>query len=247
MTRYNTDFNNPALPSGASLASRIAAMPGLRSWWRVGADNTLVSGAISNINPRAGASSVALAQGTADRRPVYTEGAFGTYPGADFDGVNDVLVAGSLPYTKGGTFTWGAILEADAVAAAQYFMALFETVGQSSTLFVNSSGHPTFQHGNGTVTIAQDMRAQKLLLLASSNGTQIKLRVNGVDATPAATNNAQSASFLTIGASNTLGTLLPASCRISDVFVWQSDVLSFPNSIDIVEAYARRAYGVEIA
>lgn len=248
MIIIDTVFNNPNLPSTKPFAEQIAESTGLRSWFQVDESKvTVVDGAISTIAKKAGSSAVTLGpQGTASKRPLYTPGVFsGQYPAAVFDGSNDNLIVSSSPYTADGIFSWCVIGKLASVTD-QMVAGTFSGANTGTWMRV-ASGAYQFQHGNGVAVAAAGlMNGDEFIMIGSSNTTTVKGRVNGIDATPSATNNVIGGNILTLGAGN-FGPDLPSNFSLAECLVWQADILQNAALVKVLESYASQVYGVTLA
>lgn len=241
-----TKFNNPALPIGLSLTEQIKALPYLRSWWQVNSEKvTLVSGAISQIDPKAGGSGAYLNNGTADARPTFDVDGVGVYPSAAFDGVNDQLVASAIPYVQTGDFSWIFMGSVSAMAADQHLASLWSSGANGTRMRVTPAAQATFAHGSGFASAGTVVWDQPNLIIGSSSSGTIRAYCNGQESSPIASDNNNSAATLRLGVANA-GAVQPATMGMSDFLIFQTDVLVQPTWMTIFEAYGKQFYNVPI-
>lgn len=214
---------------------------------------TVASDEVTNLAQLAGAAGLPLYPASSGQRPTVTPAYFDSrFPAVSFDGATDTLRTASLPYTKDGSFSWVAIGTMLSDSADSHIAGVFSTSGLSTVLRLNgTTSTVVFQHGNGTCSLAASVAGgwfgSPLLIIGTSDTTTLKLRVNGTLATPAATNNAQTATTFVVGSANTSG-LQGAPWQMAEMMIFQEDIL-VAEAADFVETlslYARVAYEVNV-
>jgi hypothetical protein len=242
------------LPLATPYAATIAARASLRSWWRVQADKLeLADASVTGLAQIAGTAGLSLTPPSVDQRPVLDADFFvGRYPAIVFDGATDCLTTSAFPYVKTDAFSWAAILDMASDGSDSHIAAIFATTGTSTTLRLNgTSSTAVFLHGNGARSIAAPVSGghfgEKLLIVATSSTTEINLRVNDSVSGAGPTNNAQTAGNpFTIGAARETG-FQAGPMRLAEFMVFQEDLSGDAEFNAVLNAYARRNYGVAVS
>lgn len=247
MITIETEFTNPSLPSALPFAQQIAALSFLRTWWQIDASRVaLESGAITSVSAKAGASPASLAPPGAGNRPLFEVDAIGSgYPVAAFDGVDDQLVASSIPYTQTGNFSWIFIGKISPAAVDQHIASLWSSGANGSRLRATSAAAATFAHGSGFASVPGIVWDQPNLIIGSSKQTSVRVYCNGQVSSAVASDNVNSAGGLRLGAANS-GGLQPATMDMAEFLIFQTDVLDQADWMSLFEAYASTVYGVTI-
>ncbi len=242
--KLSTSFNNPALPLATPLGQQILGFSSLYSWAQADAATTAISSGTSIasfVDRRPGA--VGWAQPAAGRQAALTPAQIGGYAAAVFDGVDDHYSHPDPDFDFTQPFTIIALLNGSAAGGADMqVMSRFNDLANRTYVNIRPSS-VDFLHGSGMATLPY-ARGTWGLVIAASNQTQLKMRINGVSAAPAATNNAAGTNQWSLGSLYDGTIQQPFRGAIADVLVFSEDIIANAARLSLVEKYFVNTYGL---
>lgn len=226
--KSSTNFSEGV--SRLSLAQQIIADPSLVAWFSSRTtDLTLASSSVATMKDRAGGALTLDA--AAPHRPTLVGATFGTVAGVLFDGADDVLSLTGT-FDRSAPFTIAAVLRAeDGVLCSS-----FNGVSQQTTVLVED-GQMNFNHGAGFVAADYD-NGSDVLVIASSAGYRISLRVGDAQSVFAVADNNGGVATFCVGALNGLAAA-PLDGRVAELWLFGAEILN-PDALGTLDAL--RAY-----
>lgn len=241
--QIDTNFNNANLPSALPYDEQILALPSLTEWFQADPSAvTVVAGSVSDLVSKK-ASARVFTQGTVGRRGALVPSAIGGFPALALDGLDDNYALTDGP-NLALPFGWAVIFRSTDNGANQNVMGRFSSSSSRCILNLSSSGTLAFQIGSSSIGGPVTRDAWHLAILGS-DGSNMYMRLDGADIAPVAHNgNVSSNPFY-------LGTLNPSlsQCflgRVSDVWLFDQNILGSAATIELIEGFARQVYGLSV-
>lgn len=243
----NYAFANPALPIDRTFAEAIVALPGFHRWFQ--ANDSLVTLNAGNVESLIdkSASGAVLIQANTAYQAALASGQFGTYPGVDFDGVDNRYNLSPTTVDTTADFTFISIFKGAGNGQGQHIISNYTGTNVGSWLGINPAGNVYLQHGTGVVTDTPESTGAPTIAIGGNSNDTTKLRVNGGTTMSAASDNAGSAAQLRVGCLNSGGSQFFAG-SVSDIIILQGVNLfdTALENIQMLEKYAARYAGVAL-
>lgn len=247
--QIQTTFGNSALPVVTPLAEQIAAIPDLAIWAQADAAHLVLSGVnITTWNDRAGGVNT-LHRYSDAARAEYSADQIGGYPAAIFRGT-DTVADGTPDYYSAGAllpaedpYTMVAVFKRSGATTQDTLISKFTDASNRALLACQSgAANVRLQHGTSTISGPISDGAWNYVI-AAFDGTTLLMNVNGVDITPVTAAGSMGAANVYVGGLNAAGTQA-LDGALSDVMIFNADVLSNATYKAALIAYFSREYGL---
>ncbi len=245
-----TTFGNAALPVVTPLADQIAAIPGLAIWAQADAAHLVLSGAnITTWLDRAGGVNT-LHRYVDASRAEYAGNQIAGYPAAIFrgtdtnaDGTTDFYTtAVTLP--TGAPYTMVAVFKRTANTTVDTLIAKFTDASNRAILQCEvAAANVSLKHGTSTLSGPINNGAWNYVI-AAFTGSTLLMNVNGVDVTPVTAVGSMGTGSVIVGALAGPAGAQALDGAISDVMIFNADVLSNATYKAALIAYFDREYGL---
>lgn len=247
-------FNNPTLPSSKSLVHQVSEIPGLVGWFQsdIASVETDQSG-IVQFNDVAGSQAV-FYRNSRDNQASLDNAQLESYSASLFNasdsanGLTDCYVlqgadiAPDSPYTYVVVFKQSAAVDADGDALISRFTS---SVARSLFHIDSGSNRVSFIHGNTPSPKHTFSKDKWCVLVGSFDGTSLKLIGDNITYPPVVASGTAGAADIIFGALNAYGGQ-PFKGWISDVMLFDRDIISSEQDLSIVKEYMRLVYGLEM-
>lgn len=233
MIHAATNFTAPGFYGAPG--KRISDLASLVVWASAQSDFVNVtSTSIDKFNDRGGGA--AYFSSTLTQRPTLAASQFGALSGATFDGVNDIS---ALTGTWDRSAPWSiATVMKGSVGS---ILASFQGAGLLTALLIQTNVI-SISHGNGFLNLPYTYNTP-VLVIASSDGETLSLRIGQAAAVPVKTDNAGGLAGVYMGALNG-GGAGQFSGAIGEVMIFSQDILDPANfdTLQVVFDYVRALY-----
>lgn len=249
MPKLNVKFTNENLPVSTSLRDQIKAIPSLFTWAQADSAHVTLAGTeITRFNDVAGGEVYFEPVSTARRADLVTD-AIGQYSAGRFygstsfdDGAADCYLASGGVLTPNTPYSYAAIFKPADIADAANILSRYTDASNRAALYMTGGMEKVrFVHGSALVDAPVQIGSWSYAI-ASFDGTNINLRVNGVAATSTAAAGATGGAGLVLNALTSAG-LQAFDGDISDALVFSGDIIG-SGEYEAIEDYARTVYGL---
>lgn len=242
-------FTNPNLPSAKSLRSQIKEIPNLFAWAQADpAYVTLTGEEITKFKDVAGGLVSFDPTGTNTRADLvpnqiggHSVARFYGATSAD-DGAADQYAATGGVLVSTAPYSYVVVFKASDAADAANLISRYTDASNRSAIYMTGGLEKIRVLHGSTVTDAPITLNTWNYAIASHDGENLHLRVNGAAATSKATTGGAGTGPLTLNALNTTGTQ-SFDGDMSDVMVFSSDIIG-SGDYAVVEQYIRQVYGL---
>lgn len=204
ITLKNVEATNANLPSGLDYRAQLAALPELLHAWDAipGRLTMATPPLVAAILDTAGGSP--MVQGDDTKRPSLVENVIlGKWPAIQFGG-DDLFVRTGDDIDFSQAFTLCGFVASNGDAGTQRICSALDGLSEQTALMFLNPGLLRFMHGNGFVALPCPA-GEMIWIAASSNGSTLKLSINGGPIATAPTNNDPAESTFCIGAAGFSG------------------------------------------
>lgn len=248
-----------AAPSGVgvdvrSIGTQLLASSKITEWWRGhSADVTIVSNKVNTF----------VSRKTSTRNPTQATGALQasisdgvltdpykagvTYSAALFSGAQTYACGSAGAFAMGSPYTWGIIFKVVTNPTSNgYMFGNFESSGVVSDTYVTSGGYVGYRQGNGIISKPHILNSWNIAIMGH-DGAYVYLDVNGVAATPVATNNSVSTTAITaLGAVGSSNGNSGFNGYISDLLVFNGSPATCADEVILMKKMASELYGISV-
>lgn len=247
--QIQTTFGRTDLPVVTPLRDQIAAMPGLALWAQADpAHLTLDGNLITTWGDVAGGANT-LHRVSLTSRAEFVGNQIAGYPAARFRGSDDVAdgqvdiysTAATLP--DAAPYTLATVFKRTTSTNPDTIIGKFTDASTRVLLNCqNGAENVRLQHGTSTITRAITAGSWNYVL-AAFTGSTLLMNVNGVDVPPVAAAGSMGAASVIIGALSGAGSQA-FDGWLSDLLIFNADVLSDNGKKTLLTSYFRAEYGL---
>lgn len=249
----NTIFNNAALPTSKSLVEQISTIPGLLGWFQGDSAKVEIDqGGIAGFNDVAG-SSARFYRDSAENQAEVISNDLATYSAAVFNpaesanGKSDSYSLLNATLSPDSPYTYVAVFKQSANpenTGGDTIVGRY--VSSASRAMVNIGGgatEVTFLHGDTFAHRHPIQKEQWHVVIASFDGTNLKFIGDDVTYESRVASGSTGSSAVRLGALSASGDQ-SFEGSISDVMLFQSDVIGTEDSLNLIKAYMKSVYGL---